>query len=98
MVRYEWDIETVSRYSLGGDVLDHHHADKLKELLFYKNEKPDMDGCHYDLVLVRDDGNEYDGITNRSWAYETEGKMPTEFDNGIVVPKRFLAEYNRVWK
>jgi hypothetical protein len=24
--------------------------------------------------------------------------MPTEFDDGIKVPKRFLIEYEKVWK
>ena len=96
MVRYEWDLETVD--SKHGDVLDHNHADKLKELLFLKNKKPsdfnpNDKGMHYDLVLVRDEGDEFDGITNRSWAYPNEGKMPKEFDNGISVPKRFLTEY-----
>ncbi len=62
------------------------------------NRNPEMEGCHYELVLVRDEGDEFDGVTNRSWAYEDEGKMPKEFDNGISVPKRFLAEYGRVWK
>ena len=95
MVTYEWDIETVTDED--GDVMDHNHADKLKELLFYKNEKPDMDGCHYELVLVRDlweDSN----LEQRTWAYPDGGKMPKEFDNGVAVPKRFLEEYERVWK
>ena len=28
----------------------------------------------------------------------SNNKMPTEFDNGIKVPKRFLIEYEKVWK
>jgi len=95
MVGYEWDIETVTDED--GDVMDHHHGNKLKELLFYKNTKPE-DGFHYELVLVRDVWDEFDGVTNRTWAYEDEGKMPKEFDNGVAVPKRFLAEYEKVWK
>tara|TARA_Y100000593_G_C4224152_1_gene293525 strand:+ start:374 stop:676 length:303 start_codon:yes stop_codon:yes gene_type:complete len=100
MVRYEWDLETVD--SKHGDVLDHHHADKLKELLFFKNKKPsdfnpNDKGTHYDLVLVRDLWVDSE-LEQRTWAYEDEGKIPKEFDNGISVPKRFLAEYERVWK
>ena len=100
MVRYEWDIETVD--SKHGDVLDHNHADKLKELLFLKNKKPsdfnpNDKGMHYDLVLVRDLWVDSE-LEQRRWAYPDGGKMPKEFDNGVAVPKRFLAEYNRGWK
>ena len=50
------------------------------------------------LVLVRDVGNDFDGLTCRSWAYPENNKMPTEFDDGTKVPKRFLIEYEKVWK
>jgi len=91
---YEWDIETVDSESF--DVLDHHHGDKLKELEHFKTQKPDA-GEHYELVLVRDTGDEYEGITSRGHWYPME-EGEAEFSNGYSVPKRFIKEYERIWK
>jgi hypothetical protein len=99
MVCYEWDVEIVTDKDM--DVMDHNHAKPgdLKSLLVLKDTIPDnIDGCHYELVLVRNVWDEFDGVTQRQWAYEEDGKMPTTFDNGQKVPKRFLAEYKKIWK
>ena len=34
-VTYEWDMEIAYDY---GDIIDHHHADKLKVLKCYEND------------------------------------------------------------
>jgi hypothetical protein len=85
-ISYEWDYETVDEF---GDILDHNHADKLSQ--FTDQDKTDS------LVLVRDEGNENEGVVNRSWAYVKEGKLPEYFKDAAgcevsKVPKRFHLE------
>ena len=87
----EWDNETVDRY---GDVIDHHHGDTL-EYLEPPRKVPDARGYTIELVLVRDEWNEWVGLVHRSWAYVEDGFLETEFTYGAKVPKRFHAEYNR---
>ncbi len=91
---YEWDIETVdTEFS---DVLDHDHAFTLKELLRYKTQEPDP-GQHYELVLVRDLYCEDHGVKERSHWYPMEDGE-AEFSNGLSVPKKFIKEFERIWK
>lgn len=83
---YEWDYETVDVH---GDVQDHNHADKLS--MFTDSDKTDS------LVLIRNSGNEAEGLTERYWAYVKNGKLPEYFqdsnENNICkVPARFHAE------
>ena len=90
MVTYEWDIETVSN---DGEVLDHHHADRLKDL-------PTPSTKNEVLVLIRDTE------TERLWAYVDESRMlPRYFsrpeadgqyhETSVAVPKRFHREIAR---
>ena len=86
MINYEWDIETVDEH---GDIIDHHHADKLKE---YPKDYTKSGG---DLVLVRDDNY------GRSWAYVQRGFLPEYFTNAFggntaKVPMRFHKELNSI--
>ena len=84
---YEWDYET---WDENGDILDHDHADKLSE--FSDSRKT----AH--LVLVRDSGNDIDGLTDRVWAYVSGGKLPEYFTDELnnptqyKVPQRFHKE------
>ena len=103
MVYYEWDIEITNNETK--ECEDHWFADKLKDLLWanpkskeYEEHKSYHPNRHFVLVLVRDEGNGIDNFPCRNWAYVENNKMPTEFDNGIKVPKRFLIEYEKVWK
>ena len=83
---YEWDIET---YYDGpdSDIEDHCFFDKLTEM-------PNRDDfeLYNELVLVRDVGNEIEGLNDRAWAYVKDGKLPEFFGNGVRVPKRFHTE------
>ena len=90
-VNYEWDIEWVDRH---GDIQDHNHRDKLED---HKPPRkvPDANGYTEDLVLVRDEWNEWEWLVDRQWAYVKEGILPEKFDCGAKVPKRFHVEYNR---
>lgn len=82
-ISYEWDIETIDEY---GDVLDHDHSDKRPTRPLEANEK---------LCLVRDTGNDLDGLLDRQWAYvDARGNLPSHFSmscqqQGARVPKRF---------
>ena len=88
---YEWDLEEIDEY---GDVIDHHHADKLSEFPL------DFDPESYVLVLVRDSGCEADGLDDRQWAYTAlddnlDWILPSHFDGGNLVPKKYHAELAR---
>jgi hypothetical protein len=76
---YEWVAETQDEH---GDIIDCRHNECLKKL------KPK----HYEVIgLVKDIGNDSEGLQDRTWAYIDEsGKLPTEFEDGTLVPKRFL--------
>lgn len=85
-VNYEWTLETLD----DGDIIDSDFADKLTF------DKDDLVGK--DLGLVRDEGNEADGITDRLWAYVKDGNLPEYFSDSmgtpiaIKVPQRFHNE------
>jgi hypothetical protein len=88
-IDYQWDIETTDA---DGDIIDHHHADALNTLPF--------PGLHESLVLVRDEGNEQEGLVSRSWAYVYGGALPeffTESDGRRIakVPGRFHRELKK---
>jgi len=86
MVSFEWVIEGVDEF---GDIQDVNHTDSLKKALevaeIVKTEWPRVE-----IGLVRDRGDEIDGLQDRQWAYLTDGVLPTKFDGGAQVPKRFL--------
>ena len=94
-VFYEWDIETV--HSSSGDILDHHHADNLSELKSFKGDRPTESDTHYGLVLVRDIWDEDHGLMNREHWYPLEDEK-TIFSNGLDVPKKYQAEFKKVWE
>lgn len=79
---YEWDIESKDEH---GDVFDHWHENRLKDL-------PPLDE-NEDLVLVRNYGDELDGLLLREWAYVKDGVLPTHFSEGAIVPERFHKEF-----
>jgi len=89
-VSYEWDYETVDE---DGDIIDHNHSESLSR--YGESDKTDT------LVLIRELGNDRDGMIDRTWAYVKDGKMPEYFTDsagvvGAKVPERFhkeLAKY-----
>ena len=89
-VAYEWTLETVE----DGDIVDSNFVDSLTEI-----NNADLTGK--DLGLVRNEGNENDGVTNRLWAYVKDGKLPECFSDSmgapiaIKVPQRFHVELKR---
>lgn len=89
-VEYEWCYETIDEH---GDILDNDFEETLAA--FDDSRKTD------DLCLVRNEGNDEDGLVERLWAYVKDGKLPETFSDsmgtpiGIDVPKRFLAEFEK---
>ena len=96
-VSYEWDIEEVDRET--GDILAHNHGDKLSWLLSTFGDI--ITQGHGDLVLVRDRGDNEEGLLDRHWAYVKDGVLPEYFTDSmgesisIRVPQRFHWEIAR---
>ena len=101
-VSYEWDIETWE----GDEIIDHDFRDRLhdfggEKLTLAVNQDHDDADRYYRLVLVRNEGSQVEGITDRLWAYVTDdGKLPEFFEQAgemettVRVPKRFHREFN----
>lgn len=94
--RYEWVIETLEPDG-SGDIAEVNHETTYAAALAWA---ADIDG-EVDIGLVRDVGNDAEGLTDRAWAYVRDGHLPETFtygadeDSGIRVPKRFHAEVAR---
>lgn len=94
-VSYEWCIEHTDCY---GDIQDHDRSEKLTDIWPPKFHVP---GCAPNLVLIRDEGNDRDGLVDRGWAYANKGNLPAEFSDennrwSADIPKRFYREISRV--
>ena len=86
-INHEWKVEFFN------DDYGVDYGDTLLDLLHYKKQS-----YGYMLILIRYKCNSFDGDTSESYAYPENNKMPTKFEDGIKVPKRFLVEYEKVWK
>jgi hypothetical protein len=94
-VTYDWVIETLDPKT--SEILDVEHVDTYPG---------PVKGC--DVGLVRDKGNEEDGLVERQWAYvarvldsdPVEYTLPERFDIagvvGVPVPYKFHREV-RAW-
>lgn len=105
-VTYEWDVEELEAIDTGTndpDIVDHNHHTTYAEAIKFARKWMKREGKPWRMVLVRDVGNDYEGLTDRSWAYVDYNKLqlPEFFNYGadelstIKVPKRFQAEINR---
>lgn len=85
-VSYEW---TVEKADADGDIQDVVHCDSLEAA---RVEAAYLE--HYakaEIALVRDVGNQIDGLIERGWAYlDADGRLPSHFDDHSAVPKRFM--------
>ena len=105
MVDYEWCVETVLLDSGDIEELDFMNTLRLCEGLareLRKDEHSDGQERDYRIVLVRSEGNEHAGVTDRLWAYFKDGQMPEYFSNGLAdtkvrVPKKYRREAER-WR
>jgi hypothetical protein len=87
MVYYEWSLEYIDKR---GDIIDIDFADKVADF--------GMSVLSARLCLVRNAGNEIDGLQDRQWAYVKDGQLPVHFEDSaanettVKVPKRFQEE------
>jgi hypothetical protein len=87
VITYEWTAEKIDAY---GDIIDTFHGDTYAEALEWAEEQ---DGP-VDIGLVRDVGDDINGLTDRQWAYLDESwlKLPATFNQGAKMPLRFFRE------
>ena len=87
-VSYEYVAEPTDEY---GSIIDPLFGDTLNEV------KKFADGfeCHGILfALVRNEGDEINGIQERGYAYFNEsGELPEHFDCGHSVPLKFIRKH-----
>ncbi len=82
-VEYEWTLETLE----GEDIVDSSFSDTPFASA----------GTDQRLGLVRNEGNEVEGLVLRLWAYVVDGRLPEYFEDatgeptGYRVPKRFAG-------
>lgn len=101
-VAYEWCIEEFTPDE-SEDIIELYLVDELEdfspgmvETLF--SDKAKESDISYRLVLVRSEGNQYEGVTDRLWAYVRDGQLPLVFEDAmseptdIKVPQRFIKE------
>ena len=90
---FEWDIEQADEF---GDIQDHSPAKKLSDYPVSEIVPAIKSG---NFALVKNVWIDYgDGVTgeldSKAWAYVSEGKLPTEFDDGSQVPLKYANEFN----
>ena len=89
---YEWIVEQVNA---DGDIIDTNAYDSASDAYHAMACAPEH-GCHYELGLTRNTGNNDAGLTGRSWAYvDKDGNLPANFTDGDAngaVPQRFHGE------
>lgn len=89
----EWLVEEMESAEADADIVDTHVFDTLAEARAFAADMP-----HARLGLVRDRGNDIDGLIDRQWAYVAAGALPERFDwggdeeGGAAVPARFHRE------
>lgn len=86
-ISYEWTVEVMQ----DGDIVDSSFYDNFADI-------PADDFTNNDIGLVRNEGNEMQGVVNRYWAYLKDGKLPEYFTNelgesvNIKIPAKYHAE------
>lgn len=105
-VHYEWVVEHLADDSDLEWLVEHGQDPDILDVIHCKSYGEAVDisvALHgpYRIVLVRDMGNEEDGMIDRTWAYVVDDKLPDNFDygndeEGPRVPKRFHKEVEHV--
>jgi hypothetical protein len=87
MINYEWIVEQRQHDEI--DIEDIVFCSSLKEALKVEPVK----GYSTTVSLVRDDGNEADGLLDRQWAHIENGEL-THFDGypNWMPPKKYIQE------
>jgi hypothetical protein len=98
-VSYEWIVEQVDEH---GDIVDTDAHTKAADALAAADrwEAQQPPGHSIAIGLTRNTGDADSGLTGRSWAYITDGKLAERFTQGDadgIVPKRYHDELARAW-
>jgi hypothetical protein len=91
-ITYEWVAEPTDEYD---DIIDPIFGDTYKEVadVTIANFK---DAVVVNYALVRNDGNDEQGLQERQYAYIVDGLLPMLFDDGAAVPTRYGINYNSI--
>lgn len=85
---YEWNLPIIDDW---GDIIDNQFNEKLSG--FSQAEVDDADA----VELIKNIGNEANGIEDRAYAHVRGGQLDTEFDDGCKVPVKLRDEF-RKWQ
>ena len=89
-VIHEWLVESVDQY---GDIIDSNCYPTLADAIRTTLGCPEGQD-YYRIGLVRDEGNDVDGLVDRQWAYiQNDGTLPDKYSKGAIIPKKFRAEF-----
>lgn len=92
-VNYEWVIEYVDKHD---DIIDIDHSDDLDYVLKTRAGFVPGNGIvRVDLALVRDYGNNEEGLIERGYAYISENGINPHFCCWHKVPARFVKQVSR---
>lgn len=102
----EWLLEVLDGPDDGSDpdILDVRHAATFEAVRKYVRHEVEngWNPDHMRIGLVRDRGNEDEGIICRSWAYISSGKLPSYFndtDQDVAkVPAKYQNEIDAYMK
>lgn len=95
-VRIEWLIETLDGPdAVETDILEVNHRDTYSAALKDQADELAAGAKAVRIGLVRDRGNEDEGVICRSWAYVRDGKLPEYFNDGDRDVAKVPAKYHR---
>ena len=81
---YEWAIETEDDH---GDISDVSHADSYRDALEMLRKMSATS-----IALTRRDYDEFGDFDEYGYAYVVGGALPSTFDCGRKIPRRFIKE------
>lgn len=93
MITYQWRIETYTDDEFE-DIVEHYNFDHLSD---YDGTDYTEEGQKQRLCLVREFGNERDGVLDIHYAYITsDGTLPELFEETpFRVPKKYREQFNK---
>jgi hypothetical protein len=100
---YEWIVEHLDGEPAGDpDILEVCHYDTYREAALETGVRTMLKRKkNYRVALVREVGNDVEGLTERMWAYVVDGELPEYFEiatdmiTSVRVPKRYHVEVER---
>lgn len=90
--RYEWKAEHVDNY---GDILDIDFDDDLKRLI--RVNEGLHEGLEVRLCLVRDRGNDEEGLKDRQHFYIEDGVLLNSYETGIKPPNKYVNQVRKLF-